>query len=139
MLLGIALMGLGGLACTTTSLSGDVESQRMSRLQEKKSSHFRITSVPVPGNFKFDRDNSFVYETGDRKITVGHLFYSGSGKLEDLVAFYQNEMINNQWVLVRTIEQEGTTMMFEKEGEVCDVFLKSSFASSTIEIQYGPR
>jgi hypothetical protein len=107
--------------------------------QEVGSRHYRFSDVPVPGHFSLEKDKSFIYETGDASFKVGRLIYTGSGKTEDVVLFYQSEMINSGWKLVRTMEHGVTTMLFEKPGWICSVIVQSSFTSVTVEVQMGPR
>lgn len=117
---------------TTSSASG-------SSVEKESTTHYRFTDVPVPGKFKLDRDKSFIYETGNSKIKVGRLFYSGSGKMEEVAAFYQGEMTGHGWALIRSMEQSGITLLYEKQGWSCLVAINSSFGQSTIEIQLGPK
>lgn len=107
--------------------------------QEKDTTTYRFSDVPVPGKFKLDREKSFVYETGNSKLKIGRLIYSGTAKIEEVAAFYQHEMITHGWSLVRTIEQSGVTLLYEKSGWTCLVSLNSTFGQTTVEIQIGPK
>lgn len=108
-------------------------------LEKESTSHYRFSDVPVPGKFKLDREKSFVYETGNNKVKVGRLIYSGTGKIEEVAAFYQGEMHSHGWVLVRSMELSGATLLYEKQGWSCMIAINSSFGQSTIEIQVGPK
>lgn len=110
-----------------------------SSVDKESTTHYRFTDVPVPGKFKLDRDKSFIYETGNSKVKVGRLFYSGSGKMEEVASFYQGEMTGHGWNLIRSMEQSGITLLYEKQGWSCLVAINSSFGQSTIEIQLGPK
>ncbi len=108
-------------------------------LEKETTSHYRFSDVPVPGKFKLDREKSFVYETGNNKVKVGRLLYSGTGKIEEVAAFYQGEMPGHGWALVRSMELSGATLLYEKQGWSCMIAINSSFGQSTIEIQVGPK
>ncbi|MFQ5672787.1 MAG: hypothetical protein ACE5G9_06820 [Nitrospinales bacterium] len=95
--------------------------------------------VPVPESFEFNRGKSFIYEAGSGTVKVGHLFFSGWPKLDKVITFYQNEMVNKGWKLVQTIEREITTLQYEKEGLVCRVTLEASLGKTIIEIVIGPK
>lgn len=133
----------------TTEVPGDYPSQAPAaetiqeeeRLAAAESIHpyLKFADVPVPANFKFNRSKSFTYEAGNSPVKVGRLFYSGWASLEDVVAFYQNEMANKGWSLVRVIEQDGSNLLYEKENWVCTVILSSSLGKSVIELQIGPK
>lgn len=124
-------------ACAEVQTGGTTNS---SGVDKDVATHYRFSDVPVPGKFQLDRDKSFVYETGNSKLKIGRLFYSGSKKIEEVATFYQNEMVNHGWVMVRTIEHSGATMIYEKAGWTCLVTLSSSsFGQTTVEIQLGPK
>lgn len=132
-LTGCLLVLLFGCAELGTKNSADTGSDKES------TSHYRFSDVPIPAPFKLDREKSFVYEAGASKIKIGRLIYTGYGKLDELAAFYQNEMPKSGWTLVRTIEQSGIGLLYEKQGWSCLVNLSSSFFQSTVEIQLGPK
>lgn len=101
--------------------------------------HSRFPDIPFPQKFKFERDKSFLYETGTGAVKVGRLFFSGWASLDEAIAFYQNEMINKGWALVRLIEHEGVMMLYDKKGWVCTIILTSTLGQSNVEIQVGPK
>lgn len=133
----------------TAEVPGDYSSQASAaemiqeeeRLLVAESAHpyLKFADVPVPENFKFNRSKSFTYEAGSSPVKVGRLFYSGWASLEDVVAFYQSEMENKGWSLVRVIEQNGSNLLYEKENWVCTIILKSSLGRSVIELLIGPK
>ena len=125
----LLLFGCAELGTKNSADTGDKDS----------TSHYRFSDVPIPAPFKLDREKSFVYEAGVSKIKIGRLIYTGNSKLDDLAAFYQNEMPKSGWTLVRTIEQAGIGLLYEKQGWSCLVNLSSSFLQSTVEIQLGPK
>jgi|GEM_PF-455825 len=96
--------------------------------------------VPVPQKFEFNRSKSFIYEAGSGTVKVGHLFFSGWPKLDKVIAFYQNEMVNKGWKLVQIVERDITTLHYEKDGLVCRVTLQeTSLGKTIIEIVTGPK
>lgn len=98
-----------------------------------------FADVPIPTKFKFDRSKSFIYEAGSGTVKVGRLFFSGWAKLDDVIAFYQNEMINNDWTMLRVVGQAGSTLEYEKEGVMCTVTITSSLGKSNLQIVIGPK
>lgn len=98
-----------------------------------------FTDIPVPENFSMDTENTFVYESGSGTVKVGRLFYSGWGKLDGTVAFYQNEMTNKGWKLVNAMGHDGKVMNYFKQGRVCTLILTSNWARVNVEIQTGPQ
>lgn len=100
---------------------------------------YPFSDIPVPNGFVRDHSKSFVYESGSGSVKVGRFFYSGWGKLDEVVGFYQNEMVNKGWSLVNAIKHEMTILNYEKEGWVCALMVKSTLGKAYIEIQAGPK
>lgn len=99
-----------------------------------------FTDIPIPEEFDRDQSKTFVYESGDKNIKVGRLFFSGSGNLEEIVDFYQNEMINHQWTPgVSFLANNGKILNYQKTGWDCTVIIQSGWLGSSIEIQIGPK
>ena len=96
--------------------------------------------IPIPEEFDRDQSKSFVYESGDKNIKVGRLFFSGSGNLEEIIDFYQNEMINHKWTPgVSFLADNGKILNYQKTGWDCTVIIQSGWLWSNIEIQIGPK
>ena len=98
-----------------------------------------FTDVPVPGGFNRDQKKSFVYDTGNDNMRVGHLFFDGDTGLKPTVEFYRNEMANKGWTLVNSMASTDTFLNYNKEGWVCTIIIRErSFNRSTVEVQIGP-
>ena len=100
---------------------------------------YPFSDIPVPDGFARNHSKSFVYESGSGAIKVGRFFYSGWGSLDEVVGFYQNEMINKGWSLVNSIKHENTILNYEKDGLVCSLMVRSVLGKAYIEIQAGPK
>jgi hypothetical protein len=98
-----------------------------------------FTDVPVPSGFSRDLTKSFVYDTGNDHMKVGHLFFHGNTGLKATVEFYRNEMTNKGWTLVNSMASVDTFLNYRKEGWVCTIIIRPrSFNRSVIEVQIGP-
>ena len=95
--------------------------------------------IPFPSRFRYDRSKSFIYESGSGTLKVGKLFFKGWAEVDSVISFFQNEMLNNGWTLVRVIEHDGTMLLYEKETRVCTINITSLLGQSSIEIQIGPK
>ena len=98
-----------------------------------------FSDIPVPSGFDRNHSKSFVYESGSGAVKVGQIFFSGWGKLDEVISFYQNEMVNKGWSLINTIKHETTILNYEKEGGVCVLMIHSTLGKIYIEIQAGPK
>ena len=119
-------------------------------LDRKKSSPSRppqqanaypFSDIPVPPDFSRNDSKSWIYESGSGTFKAAKLFFSGYENLEQVVIFYQNEMLNKGWALVNAVKTEkAQTLNFQKEGWLSTITLYSqNFLSTTIEIQAGPK
>ena len=101
---------------------------------------YPFSDIPVPPDFSRNETKSWIYESGSGTVKVARLFFSGYKKIDYVVIFYQNEMLNKGWALVNSIKTEREHIMnFQKEGWVSTVRLNSNFVSTFIEITAGPK
>jgi hypothetical protein len=101
---------------------------------------YPFSDIPVPPDFSRNETKSWIYESGSGTVKVARLFFSGYKKIDYVVIFYQNEMLNKGWVLVNSIKTEREHILnFQKEGWVSTVRLNSNFVSTFIEITAGPK
>ena len=101
---------------------------------------YPFSDIPVPPDFSRNETKSWIYESGSGTVKVARLFFSGYKKIDYVVSFYQNEMLNKGWALVNSIKTEREHIMnFQKEGWVSTVRLNSNFVSTFIEITAGPK
>ena len=103
-------------------------------------SAYPFKDIPVPPNFSRNDSKSWIYESGSGTVRVVRLFFSGYKNQDQVLTFYQNEMLNNGWSLVNSIKTEVNQVLnYEKEGWVATIILKSNLISTFIEIQAGPK
>ena len=101
---------------------------------------YPFSDIPVPPDFSRNETKSWIYESGSGTVKVARLFFSGYKKIDYVVIFYQNEMLNKGWAIVNSIKTEREHIMnFQKEGWVSTVRLNSNFVSTFIEITAGPK
>ena len=100
---------------------------------------YPFLDIPVPSGFERNHSKSFVYESGSGTVIVGRLFFSGWGNLDEVISFYQDEMVNKGWSLVNAIKHKTTILNYEKEGWVCTLMTHSTLGRIYIEIQAGPK
>ena len=103
-------------------------------------SAYPFTDIPIPPGFDRKDSKSWIYEAGSGTLKAAKLFFAGSKNEDQVVTFFQNEMINNGWKLVNSIKTSVNQVLhYEKEGWVCTIILNSNIVSTFIEIQAGPK
>ena len=101
---------------------------------------YPFSDIPVPPDFSRNESKSWIYEAGSGNIKVARLFFAGYKKIDHVVIFYQNEMLNKGWALVNSIKTEREHIMnYQKEGWVSTIRVESNIVSTFIEIQAGPK
>ena len=99
-----------------------------------------FSDIPVPSGFSRNNRKSWIYESGSGTVKVGRLFFSGRKNMEEILPFYENEMLNKGWNLVNSIKTEKRHILnYEKEGWVSMIMLRSNIVTTFIEIQVGPK
>ena len=103
-------------------------------------SAYPFTDIPIPPDFSRNDSKSWIYESGSGTLKAGRLFFSGYKNEDQVLTFYQNEMLNKGLTLVNSIKTEKNHILnYEKEGWVSTIMLRSNIVSTFIEIQVGPK
>ena len=106
----------------------------------RPASAYPFDDIPIPPDFSRNNSKSWIYESGSGTVKVGRLFFSGYKKQDQVLTFYQNEMLNKGWNLVNSIKTDANQVLhYEKEGWISTIILHSNFVSTFIEIQAGPK
>ena len=96
-----------------------------------------LADVPVPVGFRYVERGSFIFDSNFR---VAKLRYSGSQRLDEVVAFYTEQMPRSQWSFIgKSGEGEDKVLEFQSEMETCVVTLDREGGQSTLEIEIAPR
>ena len=103
-------------------------------------SAYPFTDIPIPPDFSRNDSKSWIYESGSGSLKAGRLFFSGYKNQDQVLTFYQNEMLNKGWAPGTHIKTEKKHILnYEKEGWVSTILLQSNILSTFIEIQAGPK
>jgi hypothetical protein len=133
------LMTLIFSGCAEWNIGLDGKKSSPSRPPQQANA-YPFSDIPVPPDFSRNESKSWIYEAGSGKIKVARLFFAGYKKIDHVVIFYQNEMLNKGWALVNSIKTEREHIMnYQKEGWVSTIRVESNIVSTFIEIQAGPK
>jgi len=97
----------------------------------------KFNDVPVPAGFKFLPEESYTFQSGG--VRVGVLKYHGKSDIEQVVAFYKDQMPLYNWNLVNAIEYGQRLLNFDREQESCIVDLLAKGRNIKIIISLGPK
>jgi len=79
----------------------------------------KYTDLPIPTNFDFISNKSFVFMQGT--LRSADLTYDGSMSSSKLIRFYQDSMPANGWKLIRITGMMMKSMTFVKGRERCEI------------------
>ena len=99
---------------------------------------FRISDIPVPTGFEFDRAQSYVYQDRDREI--GSMRYAGRASVGSTTQFFLDEMVQYNWTLINVVEHQTVVLNFEKPEKTCMILLSRTGRGGTeVRIDFRPR
>ncbi|MEJ2744647.1 MAG: hypothetical protein P8123_03025 [bacterium] len=73
--------------------------------------------IPVPAGFTLVRKNSYSFQNDMTR--VGRLVYKGRSDINNVLAFYQQQMPLHGWQEMSYIDYHSSTRYYEKEGQSC--------------------
>jgi len=100
---------------------------------------YPFSDIPIPSGFSRDDSKSFIYESGSGAVKVAKIIFSGWENLDQVITFYQNEMLNNGWTPGTSIRDKIYILNYDKEGWAATVTLSSNYGKTIIGIQAGPK
>lgn len=133
----LVVMSVGCARTTATTAAESADSAQGMMLGMPLAADFRIADLPMPADFDFDREHSFVFQNS--RMDVGRIQYKGKASIEDVAQFYLDEMTNYNWVLVNVTEHGSIMLFFEKPDKSAQVVLSSKARTTTIQISFFPK
>lgn len=109
--IGLALVSL---ASFTGCKSGG---QQGAAPQAQFSNDVSFEDIPVPAGFSLIRKESYSFQNDVTR--VGHLVYKGRSSINDVLAFYQQQMPLHGWQEMSYIDSRSSTRYYDKEGQTC--------------------
>lgn len=73
--------------------------------------------IPVPAGFSLVRKDSYSFQNDVTR--VGRLVYKGRSDINNVLAFYQQQMPLHGWQEMSYIDYRSSTRYYEKEGQSC--------------------
>jgi hypothetical protein len=92
--------------------------------------------VPIPTDLKLEEKESFVYVAPG--LATGLLVYHGNVEYDSLVRFFDENLIQNGWVLRASLKYPQTLLFYQKESSVCLINIKPAALKMRVEIWLAP-
>lgn len=103
-------------------------------------SQLRFVDIPAPRGFKFMAQASYFFENYGMRAAV--LKYKGRATLDQVVNFYKEQMLLNNWNLLNIVEYGDRIMTFDRENEICTITLVPKaigWNNIVVTISVGPK
>lgn len=101
------------------------------------SAMLRFNDVPVPETFRFDSQNSYVFE--NKFTRIGVLKYMTTTPPQEIIAFFKREMPSMGWRLINILEYGQKILTYEKGEESCTINILPGMTQSTVIISVTPQ
>lgn len=104
--------------------------------QGQTSLYYDFGDVLIPSELKVDRDDSFVYRTPG--FSAGVLSLEGRVDSTSLIAFFETNMIKDNWQAVASFKSPRSILMFRKENRWCVINVTDKTLGTYVEIWVAP-
>jgi hypothetical protein len=85
--------------------------------QTQFSNDVSFEDIPVPAGFILMRNESYSFQNDVTR--VGHLVYKGRSDINNVLAFFQQQMPLHGWQEMSYIDSTSSTRYYDKEGQTC--------------------
>ena len=102
------------LYCATGCKKGD---QPGGAPQAQFANDVTFEDIPVPSGFTLMRKDSYSFQNDVTR--VGRLVYKGRSDINNVLAFYQQQMPLHGWQEMSYVDYRASIRYYEKEGQSC--------------------
>jgi len=132
----ILLLALGFFGCASSSKNSSPSQATLQKDAGSMPTYYDFGDVMVPSELKLNRKESFVYATGG--ATAGVLTLKGRVDRDSLIAFFENNMIKDNWRLISSFRAPKAVMLFQKESRWCIISVEEDLMSEQVKIWVAP-
>ena len=118
------------------SKEGGAEPQAKPKDEGPSPLYYDFGDVLVPSEMKVNKKTSFVYQTAG--FSSGVLVLSGRIESSSLFAFFETNMVKDNWRPVSSFKSPRTIMLFQKENRWCVISITDGDFKTHVEIWVAP-
>ena len=115
---------------------GDAGSETGINADKNAPLYYDFGDVLVPRAMQVDKNASFVFRTPG--LSAGVLSMKGRVDGHSLIAFFENNMANDNWSLVSAFKSFRNIMLFKKENRWCVINITEKRFYTYLEIWVSP-
>ena len=135
-ILGIVVVLLLLVTGCATQKGAAIDSATDQSVDRKSPLYYDFGDVLVPREMKVDKNASFVFRTPG--LSAGVLSMKGRVDSHSLIAFFENNMANDNWSLVSAFKSYRNIMLFKKENRWCVINITEKNFYTYLEIWVSP-
>lgn len=133
----VALMVfISGCAALSQDENSALSSASVQKENQDLPSYYDFGDVLVPKELKVKNKKSFIYKTTG--LPAGVLALSGRVELSSMCAFFENNMVKDNWKLVSMFKSPHTLMLFQKQNRWCVINIIDGMIFTDVEIWVAP-
>ena len=132
-------IGIGVVIFLTISGCANITSLNKGATKAKKGptpSYYDFGDVLIPKELKINKKLSFVYRTPG--FTTGVLTLMGRVDINSLIAFFENNMVKDNWREISSFKSPRTIMLFQKENRFCVINIIDEEPKVRVDIWVSP-
>ena len=123
--------------CTTLAPNTDASPTGQDKKDQGPSPvYYDFGDVLVPSEMKLLNESTFVFRTPG--MAAGVLSFKGRVEINSLIAFFENNMIKDNWKPVSSFKSKRTFMLYQKENRWCVISIAEGDFSTNAEIWVAP-
>ncbi len=130
----VALFMITG--CSASQLTGSSLFGTSKQKSRKTPVYHDFEDVLVPSELKIDKRSSFVYHTPG--FSGGVLSLKGRVESNSLIAFFESNMLRDNWRMISSFKSPRTIILFHKESKWCVISISEKEFSTYVEIWVAP-
>jgi hypothetical protein len=105
--------------------------------QAQFSNDVSFEDIPVPAGFVLVRKESYSFQNDVTR--VGHLVYKGRSDINNVLAFFQQQMPLHGWQEMSYVDSRTSTRYYDKEGQTCIITVGKRTGWHNIRIDLSMR
>ena len=133
----IGLFMVCAFGCATlTSAAGNSNGESAGKEDGPVPLYYDFGDVPVPDELKVQKHDSIVFRTPD--LSAGVLSFKGRVEINSLIAFFENNMMQNNWKMISSFKSPRSLLLFQKANRWCVISIAENDFSTAVEIWVAP-
>lgn len=138
--LGVGLLTIvlffGCTALSKDSQGDSTPPEPVARSEKDIPQYLDFDDILIPSEMKLDRDETYIVKSAG--FSAGILSLKARVETASLIAFFENNMKKDNWMLVSEFKSPRTMMLFHKENRLCLIDITEGTYYTNAKIWVAP-